>query len=144
MPAFNTFVKQIEINSGGGVRITIFLQTIFDNGDVHNHPHQLMIDTTWGDDIVQRAIDGNNAHINAMGYPSIRSEEIEWPLSLRGHAHSLPLVAERRQIEFELKAQQEKDLADRANGMKEVAELNKRAIEDMVAAAVTAAVSKGG
>ena len=142
MPRFNTFVKQIEINSGGGVRITVLKQAIFDDGTVHDHPHQITIDTLAPQDEIDAQIAGVNRHLNAMGYPSIDPAELDWPMRLRARAHELPLIKERQGVEKQLR-DEAKAKADAENAAAEEAAKKIKADHDAaVQAAIDAAVAK--
>jgi len=140
MPTFNTFVKQVEINSAGSIRITALKQTIQDDGAVIDHPHQITIDTLVSDDEIAAQIADVNEHLNRMGYPSLRDEEIDWPLRLRNSAHKLPIIKERRDKEQkdrdnERKKQEAARAEQQAQADAQAAEL-KRQINEAVAAAV--------
>lgn len=150
MPTFNTFVKQVETNSAGSIRITVLKQTNFDDGTVHDHPHQITIDTLATDDEISAYIELVNADLNRMGYPSIDPRELDWPLKIRAFAHQQPVVKERRTVEKKNREDAAaKAEADRVENEKaEVKAAEKRAaeaqalIDDAVAKALKAQADK--
>lgn len=91
--AFNSFIKQTEINSAGGVRITVYKQALGPDGQVMAEvPHQITI--APGDDFAA-VIAANNAHLEQMGFPAIDADELALPASLRTTALDNPKVQER-------------------------------------------------
>jgi len=85
-----TFVKQTEINSGGGVRLSIYKQ-IFDDagGLVFEEPHRITIGPLDDFDAI---IGYNNNGLAELGYPPIDLGELDLPRSLRTTAHKHPMV----------------------------------------------------
>jgi hypothetical protein len=81
---FKTFVKQTEVNSLGGLRISVYKQAIGPNGQVMaESPHQIIIGPIDDFDAV---IAANNDHLQQMGYPAIDPDEIALPAALRATA----------------------------------------------------------
>ncbi len=94
---FNTFVKQTEVNSGGGIRISVYKQSFGPDGNlIAEQPHQIMIGPFDDFDV---AIAANNAALENMGYPAIDPAELSLPISLRATAHAHSGVKERMAIE---------------------------------------------
>jgi hypothetical protein len=90
---FITFVKQTEVNSAGGIRITVYKQVLGPDGQVMAEvPHQITIGPFDDFDAV---IAANSAHLQAMGYPAIDPADIVLPAALRAAAFADPKVADR-------------------------------------------------
>ena len=101
----NSFVKQVEINSGGGMRISVYKQIMDDelvDSDklIFEEPHRIMIDL---DDDFNIVIEANNRHLEQMGYPAIDPLELELATKMRAVAHKHPPVIERMKIERQLR-----------------------------------------
>lgn len=95
--SFGTFIKQTEVNSGGGIRITALKQAFGPDGAlVTESPHQIVIGPF---DDFDQTIAENNAHLQRMGFPAIDPRELTLPAQLRAAAHDHPAVKERIQIE---------------------------------------------
>jgi len=106
--SFGTFIKQVEVNSGGGIRISVYKQSFGPNGElIAEQPHQIMIGPFADFDFI---IAQNNEHLQQMGYPPIDPVELTLPLQLRATAHDHSAVKERMVIEAKIVA--EKKAAD--------------------------------
>jgi hypothetical protein len=138
----NSFIKQTEINSAGGMRLTI-LKQVFDDGNTlaFEEPHQIVVSPLEDFDV---RISECNAHLMAMGYPEIAAEELALPASLRQAAMANTLV---QQAISQLRAQVEADAAaaeaaakaeaDAIARAKEVADAEMQAtVDKMVASAM--------
>lgn len=139
---FNTFVKQTEVNSGGGIRISVYKQTFDPNGNlVAEQPHQITI--TPFDDF-DYIIEMNNAHLESMGYPSIDPDELTLPLQLRATALGHAKVIERVEIERARRAAQAaQDEADRQRAI-DLAAQQAEAAQTVIDEAVLAAMARLG
>jgi hypothetical protein len=121
-----SFVKQIEVNSGGGFRLSVYKQTYDDGGKlIHEEPHRITIDI---EDDFDAVIAMNNTSLAQMGYPAIDQLELDMPREMRGTAHQHPAVAERIGIET-AKRQEERRLAAEERAAVEEAEEKRRAKE---------------
>ena len=95
--ALNTLVKQVEINLGGGIRISVYKQ-IFnpDGGLASEEPHRIAIGPFDDFDAI---IAANNAHLERMGYPAINADELTFVTAQRTASHTHPITREIMQIE---------------------------------------------
>lgn len=134
---FNTFVKQTEVNSGGGIRISVYKQTSGPDGHlVAEQPHQI---TVGPFDDFDATIETNNAHLQNMGYPAIDPAELALPIALRAAAHAHVGVQERMAIEAakiaeENRVAEERERAAEAERAR-VAEMERIAAEERAAQA---------
>jgi hypothetical protein len=88
----NIFIKQTEVNSAGGLRISAYKQVFDDSGAlVFEEPHQIMIMPLDDFDAV---VAEASAHLETMGYPAITSDILDLPKALRKTALKNPLVIE--------------------------------------------------
>ena len=94
---FNTFVKQTEINSGGGLRISVYKQSFGPDGQsIAEEPHRITVGPFEDfDDIIA----ANNARLQQMGYPAIDPAELALPIALRATARGHAGIQERMAIE---------------------------------------------
>jgi hypothetical protein len=119
--SFNTFIKQTEVNSGGGIRISVYKQSFGPDGDLVNElPHQI---TVGPFDDFDAIIAANNAHLQALGFPAIDPRELTLPAQLRAAAHGHPAVKDRIQIEAKrlaekLAEEERQAAAEKANAEK--------------------------
>lgn len=139
---FNTFVKQTEVNSGGGIRISVYKQNLAPDGSlVSEEPHQIVVGPFDDFDAI---IGMNSAALEKMGYPAIDAVELALPLALRKTAHAHPLVQERMVIEAEriktarkVAEERERDAAEsRQRQAEEAAKKEQDRVETLVAAAL--------
>lgn len=145
-----TFVKQTEINSGGGIRISVYKQFYEDDRLIFEEPHLITIGPL---DDVEMIIEANNTHLAAMGYPPIAESELALPVALRATAFANPDVASsiaalREQVEQQREeeaARAESERIAQENADAEAAAARERqakefqaAIDDAVAKALAA------
>lgn len=141
---FNTYIKQVEINSGGGIRVTILKQAFSDDDRlISEQPHQMTIGPF---DDVNHIVEANNNHLQAMGFPSMNAEELAVVLKLRDHAHAQPLIAKRIVIEKKLLderlAKEAEEHAKRETGAAKAAEQAEKEQDAEFDRRVAAAVAK--
>lgn len=148
---FNTFVKQTEVNGGGGIRIAVYKQAFGPDGMlIAEQPHQIAIGPF---DDFDQIIAENNASLQHMGYPAIDPIELALPKRLRAESHAHPPVQERMTIEAgiiaEKRAEEERQAAaaEEARVKAEIDAEKRAAVEDQrfndrVAAAVAAQMRK--
>lgn len=150
---FKIFVKQTEVNSGGGIRISVYKQSFGPDGKlIAEQPHQIIIGPFDDFDAI---IADNNDHLQQMGYPPIDPAELALPIALRASAHSHAGVQERMAIEavkIEAKRVADEEVArkeaiaeqERASAAAAQAAARREAEEAAFSAAVAAEVAKLG
>lgn len=104
----NTFLKQVEINSAGGIRLSAYKQFLDGDTLTFEEPHLITIGPLDDFDAV---ISANNDHLAAMGYPPIPTDQLALATSLRTTAFADPLVSASIAA---LRAQAEQDAKDEA------------------------------
>lgn len=94
---FNTLVKQVELNLGGGIRITVLKQIFSEDGILTSEqPHRITIEPF---DDFDQVIAENNTSLQSMGFPWIDPDELSVVTLVRSTTQGHPIVAERMVIE---------------------------------------------
>lgn len=115
-----TYIKQIEQNSSGGVRISAFLQVLGADGQLDtsaDKPEQAFVFVVGPDDDWDDRVAENDRAIHAMGFPSMDAEQVSTCKQSRDVWLAMPSVKEEltawRAAQEQQRQAREKEEADR-------------------------------